>query len=207
MYSNHVPIINGAMRADFRTFKRGVMFAILSARVQFPRVPDQCEELAKEGAKAKCLWGHKFGAYQYIEEHGATLWHDVCNERDPEQALYILTRIPGLGIVKAAFVLQMLGHDIACLDVRNIIRDGRDPRAFRSDAREKASPQWRKKIARYVAETRGKAEFYWDCWCEEVAKDYGSTAEHISRDHVNAIVRKSLRDRPMPVMRTQEIPF
>jgi hypothetical protein len=191
MYSRDVPLINGAMRADFRTFKRGVMFAILSARVQFPRVPDQCAELAKEGAKAKCLWGHKFGAYQYIEEHGATLWHDVCNERDPEQALYILTRIPGLGIVKAAFILQMLGHDIACLDVRNIIRDGRDPRAFRSDAKE----------------TRGKAEFYWDRWCEEVAKDYGSTAERISQDHVNAIVRKSLRDCPMPVTKATDIPF
>lgn len=205
MYKSHVPIINGAMRRDFRTFKRGVMFAILSARVQFPRVPDQCEELAKEGAKAKCLWGHKFGAYQYIEEHGATLWHDVCNTRDPEQALYILTRIPGLGIVKAAFILQMLGHDIACLDVRNIIRDGRDPRGFESH-KHRDTP-YRKKIARYVEETRGKAEFYWDRWCEEVAKDYGSTAEHISRDHVNAIVRKSLRDHAEPVMPTNEIPF
>ena len=86
-------------------------------------------------------------------------------------------------------------------------RDGRNPRAFRSDAKEKASPAWRKKIARYVEETRGKAEFYWDRWCEEVAKDYGSTAEHISRDHVNAIVRKSLRDHAEPVMPTNEIPF
>jgi hypothetical protein len=207
MYAIHVPIINGAMRASLNTFKRGVMFAILSARVQFPRVPDQCEELAKVGAKAKCLWGHKYGAYVYLEEHGAALWHGVCNERDSEQALYLLTRIPGLGIVKAAFILQMLGHDIACLDVRNIIRDSRDPRAYRSDAREKASPAWRKKIARYVETTRGKAEHYWDTWCEEVAKDYGSTAEHISRDHVNAIVRKGLRDRPEPVMKDQAIPF
>ncbi len=49
MYAEHVPIINGAMRADLECFKRGVMFAILSARVQFPRVPGQCSELAKRG--------------------------------------------------------------------------------------------------------------------------------------------------------------
>ena len=207
MYATHVPQINGAMRADLATFKRGIMFAILSARVQFPRAPDQCADLAKMGKDAKCLWGHKYGAYLYLEEHGETLWRQGCAERDSEQALCLLTKIPGLGIVKAAFVLQMLGHDIACLDVRNIIRDGRDPRAFRSDAREKASPQWRKKIARYVAETKGQAQFYWDRWCEEVAKDYGSTAERISQDHVNAIVRKRLRLPSEPVMHDETIPF
>lgn len=200
MYATHVPIINGAMRADLPTFKRGVMFAILSARVQFPRVPDQCADLEKNGADAKCLWSWKYGAYVYLEEHGAALWRTICGAHDVENALWALTRIPGLGIVKAAFVLQMLGHDIACLDIRNIMRDGRNPRAFRSDGeKRKSRPAFRDKIARYVDETKGKAEFYWNRWCEEVAVSYGSTAERISLDHVNSIVRKGLHAAPVPV--------
>ena len=193
------------MRADLATFKRGVMFAILSARVQFPRVPDQCEELHKLGKEAKCLWGHKFGAYVYLEEHANQIWQETIQEYNTAKALYILTRIPGLGIVKAAFVLQMLGHDIACLDVRNIERDGRNPDAFKIE--KKHDKQFRIRIAKYISETQGKAQFYWDRWCMEVAVSYGSTAEAISLDHVNAIVRKGLRGHSAAPMTTAEIPF
>src|ERR1700693_6108781 len=105
MYASHVPIINGAMRADLETFKRGVMFAILSARVQFPRVQDQCTELAKRGPEANCLWGWKFDAYCYLQEHGKLVWQAATigagNARDCMENLCV---IPGLGIVKAAFV-------------------------------------------------------------------------------------------------------
>lgn len=194
MYAEHVPIIKRAMRRDVETFARGAMFAILSARTQFNRVPDQCQELAQRGADASCLWGWKFNAFAYVEANKLSLWRNVTVAIDTRAALWNITRIPGMGIVKGAFVCQMLGHDIACLDTRNIAADGRDPRAYRADGEDrKVGPAFWRKINRYIADTGGKAEQYWNSWCRMVGPDYGMTAEQISWLHVTTIVPKRLR--------------
>ena len=194
MYREHVPIINVAMRADLSTFKRGVMFAVLSARTQFSRISAQCEELRQSGAKAKCLWSLKIDAYNYLEEHGEAIWHNVCEAKNTRNALWAITRIPGMGVVKGAFVLQMLGHDIACLDVRNILADGRLPREYRSDGEvRKTRAAFLRKIDRYLLDTKGKAEHYWNSWCNTVGPDYGMTGEQCSWLHVTTIVPKRLR--------------
>lgn len=196
MYAYHVPIIAEAMQTDLRCFERGVMFAILSVRVQFNRVPDQCAELHKRGAEASCLWGWKFEAYKYLEDHAEALQAKVCNASSTRNALWEITRIPGMGIVKGAFVLQMLGHDIACLDTRNIQRDGRKPRAYRADGEaRKNTKAFLRKIDRYILDTQGKAEHYWNTWCSEVAPDYGMTPEAVSKLHLTSIVPDSVRRR------------
>lgn len=206
MYAEHVPIINAAMRADLKTFKCGVMFAILSARVQFNRVPAQCEELAKAGRNARCLWNWKLGAYLYLEEHGRELWEEVKAQPEPFTCIRALCKIPGLGIVKAAFIAQMLGHNTACLDTRNIIRDGRNPRAFRTDGK-KTGAAFERKLSKYCAETYGSAQHYWDTWCNEVGPDYGMTPEQCSWAHVEAIVPKRLRKLSAAPAKIEEIPF
>jgi hypothetical protein len=112
MYAEHVPQIAAAMRADQSTFCRGVMFAILSARVQFPRVPAQCKELTARKASAACLWGWKFDAYAYLSEHSATLYGLVAHNSDTSKALWDVTRIPGMGIVKHAYPVDT--HSYPC---------------------------------------------------------------------------------------------
>lgn len=206
MYDTHVPIISGAMRADLATFKRGVMFAILSARVQFNRVPDQCAELKKRGRDAACLWNWKFDAYCYLEAHADLLWREATMARDAETCIKALCQIPGLGIVKGAFVAQMLGHDCACLDTRNIAREQRNPRAFRTDG-IKTGAAFGLKVAKYCAETRGRAEELWDTWCNEVGPDYGMTAEACSWEHVRCIVPPKLRNLTCAPKRAMDIPF
>jgi hypothetical protein len=100
----------------------------------------------------------------------------------------ILCRVPGLGIVKAGFALQLMGYDVACLDTRNIKREGRNPRAFRSDGEaRKAGPAFKKKIARYLSEVEGRAQEYWDAWCQDVASDIGITAAEVSGLHLAII--------------------
>jgi hypothetical protein len=192
MYADHVPVIAGAMRADVGTFKRGVMFAILSARVPFHRVPDQCSELKKRGRDAACLWNWKFDAYCYLEDHAADLHSAACGTNDAGGCIRALCQIPGLGIVKGAFVAQMLGHDVACLDARNIAREGRNPRAFRTDG-VKTGAAFSAKVDRYLAETYGRAAELWDTWCNEVGPDYGMTAQQASELHLTSIVPKRLR--------------
>jgi hypothetical protein len=188
MYAEHVPIIAAAMRSDLRVFKRGVMFALLSARTQFNRVPAQCKELEQRGAEAACLWGWKFDAYAYVEENAIQLQHDVSNAGNVGKGLWSITRIPGMGIVKGAFVLQMLGYPTACLDTRNIQREGRNPRAYRGEGARKNLPSFIRTIDRYIDDTYGRAEYYWDTWCNEVGPDYGMTGEQISKLHMTTIV-------------------
>lgn len=194
MYKNHVPLIATAARDNPKLFVEAAMFAVLSARTQFITVPAQMLELDLRGDRAKCLWAWKVDAYQYLTEHGRRLHAAICDipVNDPEQALRTICTIPGLGIVKGAFVLQMLGYDVACLDVRNIVREGRDPRAYRTDG-VKTGAAFNRKVARYVADTGGKAQFYWDAWCHDVAETYKKSAHQISEMHTCFLTAKYLK--------------
>lgn len=189
MYASHVPIISRAMLAEPKYFVRACMFAVLSARVQFRRVPEQVKELDRLGEKAPCLWGWKLDAYRFLMEHGARIHAAVIQEPEPEKALALLCEVPGLGIVKGAFVLQMLGHDVACIDVRNAKRDGINVEAFKTRGpRDKEQPAFLRKIARYVSLTFGKSEMLWDRWCNEVGADQGRSGELVSLVHVHCII-------------------
>jgi hypothetical protein len=184
MYAEHVPLISAHMRASPEGFVRGVMFAICSIRQPVTIVPDQLDEL--EQGDTSCLFGHKRDAYAYLAEHSVALWRDVCALSDPCAAIGRLCDVPGLGVVKAAFVCQLLGLNVACLDARNIKREKRNPRAYRSDGEaRKRTPAFKRKVARYVAETSGRAEYYWNAWCEDVAATYRRTPLEISELHLS----------------------
>lgn len=186
MYAEHVPKINAAMRESVTGFKRGLYFVIASIRQPVTLVPKQVEEIERYGTSAPCIFGHKVDAIAYIETHAAELFDVVTRENCPRAAILALTAIPGLGVVKAAFVCQMLGFDVACLDTRNIKREGRNPREFRSDGgKSKTGKAWLRKIDAYVSETEGRAEFYWNAWCNDVARVYKMTAEEISELHLS----------------------
>lgn len=45
------------------------------------------------------------------------------------------------------------------------------------------------KVRQYVAETFGKAEIYWNAWCEDVAAVYGRTPQQISELHLAILPR------------------
>jgi hypothetical protein len=89
--------------------------------------------------------------------------------------------------VKGAFIAQLMGYDIACLDARNVSREARNPRAYRTDG--KTPRQLEPKVRLYVGETFGRAAEYWDLWCEDVAQAYGRTAQEISELHLAIVPR------------------
>ena len=177
MYKEHVPLIAEGMRADPDVFMRGIMFAVLSIQQPVTGVPRQLADIDR--GELKWVWGHKREAYDYLQEHGCALWRDVVSvpSRGTENARVVITmlcRVPGLGIVKAAFVAQFLAHDVACLDTRNVNTDGRNPLETRAD--KKSGPAFDAKVARYVAETYGRAQFFWDRWCKEAGDYFEKTA-------------------------------
>lgn len=195
MYRQHMPQIRDAMRADLEVFRRGCMFAVCSIRQPTINVPDQLGILFDNEESENPLFGHKFGAYDYIlSAKGAQLWAEFSGVRDAirthtqsasEYAIGLLLDVPGLGIVKAAFIAQLMGFNVACLDARNVTREKRNPRAYRTDG--KTARQLEPKVRAYVAETFGKAEHYWDAWCQDVAVAYDRTPEEISALHLAII--------------------
>ena len=62
MYDTHVPLIAAAMRASPDTFARGCMFAILSARAPFYRVPSDLLDLDRDKHNCRALWAWKGAA-------------------------------------------------------------------------------------------------------------------------------------------------
>lgn len=189
MYRDHcIKSIAPMMRADVAIFRRGAMFAVCSIRQATINVPGQLGILFDDAEGESPLFGAKFNAFEDIMGAlGARIWADL---RDPlgntkascEYAIGRLLEIRGLGIVKAAFIAQLMGYNVACLDSRNVTREGRNPRAFRTDGRTPA--QLVPKVRLYVQETFGRAEEYWNAWCADVAGVYDRTALEISELHL-----------------------
>lgn len=174
------------MREDPAIFVRGALFVILSIRQRIYLVPAQLSDVVDRGDESDYLFGHKRNAYAFIMAEGKRLHSDILAAATNGERIDILSRVPGLGIVKAAFVLQLMGYDVACLDSRNVKREGRNPRAYRSDGTRKETCRraWERKIARYLGETEGKARDYWNAWCQDVAEAYDMTAQEVSALHL-----------------------
>lgn len=200
MYSEHCTLIAAGMRRDVATFKRGVMFAVLSIRQHVVKVPLQLRDLDRDGADCKWLFGHKRGAYEYMEAHAEELWLSMRRLKRPIEAIATMTRVPGLGIAKAAFVCQLMGFNVGCLDGRNLARFGLPPRQYRSDGeRGKNTLAFARKIAAYCEVYEGRAQELWDDWCEDVANEYGYDAHDISALHLACL--------PKIDRQPEEIPF
>lgn len=182
MYAQHVPVISGAMRENVEVFKRGALFAILSIRQPILNVEAQLLDVDETRAASAYLFSFKRAGYVHLELAGRSLWERVCALpiTDAAGAITILAEVPGLGIVKAGFVAQMLGFDVACLDSRNVAREGRKPRQWRTDGRKVS----RRRAEAYVAEVGGRAAEYWDAWCCDVADAYSKTPAQISAIHL-----------------------
>lgn len=197
MYRDHcLELIAPSMRADVAVFRRGAMFAVCSIRQATINVPDQIAVLFDGAEEENPLFGVKFASFEDIMGPlGADCWaelraHKGNTKAACEYAIGRLLRVRGLGIVKAAFVAQLMGYDVACLDGRNVAREGRNPRAFETCKALKDKPHLIDALVRrYVSETFGKSEAYWDAWCYDVASIYGRSAQEISELHAVIVPR------------------
>ena len=207
MYETHVPYIASAMRQDADAFARGVTFALLSIQQMFVTVPKAVVDVEQNGTASRFLFGFKAGAYHFLMEHKVGLHAACVAATSPAEVIATVATIPGIGIVKAAFVAQLMGHDVACLDTRNIQREKRNPREYRS--RKDCSPRkFAKDIERYVRDTGGKAREYWDTWCIDVAKIYGMTPLAVSKLHLDCVVRATVAPIAVPFFYlSDDMPF
>jgi hypothetical protein len=108
---------------------------------------------------------------------------------DTAGALLALTELPGLGLVKAGFVIQMIWQSVGCLDTRNIKEFGLDVSRFNLTKSHLSDTVKRERAEEYIAECErlGGAEYLWDNWCRGAAVTYRKryqSGDEVSREHV-----------------------
>lgn len=187
MYREHVPVIAASMRETPEGFKRGVLFALLSIRQPITYVRSMLADVDENRAEAVCLLGFKRQAYRQLELEGVEMWRELRNVYDARAVILRLQRLHGLGIVKAAFVAQLMGCDVACIDSRNADREGRPRRAWDYHKTRITPAGLGRKVDRYLADVGGKACEYWDTWCNDAGETYKLTGEQISELHLDIL--------------------
>lgn len=180
MYKEHVPLIK-----EYAGSPSGLLdvvtFVLLTIRTPFYRVKGDMNDVRLTGAQSTALWGFKRSGYSYTKEHLEALHR--ASQSDTEQALNEFLKVPGLGLAKAGFTLQCLGHDIACLDTHNIKRFGIDTTII-------------KKKDGYLQVCKMQTtEQWWNSWCEYLIttthnKGKFKNAYEVSQFHLECIVEE-----------------
>ena len=191
MYADHMPIIRAHGFRDAQGLRDVLTVVLLSSRGPLVRVPPMVREVKQRGAKAPSLWGWKLDGWQYLRDNAEDLLAGLHEAETPVQAIAILCRVPGLGLVKAGFGAQLLGFATGCLDSRNANEYGIPPRAWRTDGTVPKTTR----IMAYCAEVDrlGGAEVLWDNWCRGLAAHENMEAERISRLHVDMICGRNAK--------------
>lgn len=187
MFSTVNPRINEYMQRDHDSMRQGILFVVASIKTPFYMMAKQMQDIGVNGVNSKYLWGFKKDAYEYLSEHSSDLYDELMDhyqqkyqgqwsgyalkiERDRRMML-ILTDVPGLGLAKAGFVMQLMFGRVGCIDVHNLRRltsvSAKDL-VFNNHASDKIKYQ---KIDNYLNICKGynNAERLWDKWCDQVA--------------------------------------
>jgi len=180
MYKRDVKEIVNYVSQDYDEGLRHVVtFVVGTIRERFYRAEEVTEELLLNGANSKMAWGNRKKALVSFREQKHNL-RDLRSQSIPA-AIKELRKITGVGTVKAGFILQLLGRDVACLDSHNLNKLGISASYFNSE----------KRVEEYVALTQQRgAEYWWDSWCELIANRYPKhfkNADEVSLIHAKAI--------------------
>lgn len=217
MFKDHNPVINEYMQANAQQMIDGIMFVVLSVKTPFHTMAQQMQDYRANGGDSKYVWGFKRQTYDYLQEHGQDLYDELMDLRTrtefyskgqpikfrgrqiwhhrDKQMMLCLTDVPGLGVVKAGFVMQMMFGRVGCIDVHN------QRRLYSVDAKSlqltKAAKDDTKlvKIDAYVniCKKNNSTQRLWDQWCEQLTdkrcnKGRFASGNDVSAYHVHALV-------------------
>jgi len=188
-----------------------IEFTLCTINMPLSRVHTQRLSIREHGIKSKWVSSAKALGITYAQEHKAELHTLMLNLKevlnsDPyadlspitginaaQAAVDLFMRIPSIGMVKAGFISQLCGFEVACLDRHNIRMLGLSETALLVS--KKIKPELRlKKIYSYVELCRQRgAEYWWDTWCNYVAEKGGMnkslpTGDAVSAYHVTTIM-------------------
>lgn len=194
MYDRDMPVLRDHALRDPAGLTDVITFVLLTIQQPLQQVAGQMADVRRHGETSRYLFGSKRDGYRYAVENAGDLYRsvmDAVNAGDAIAAIDVVSAVPGLGIVKAAFVAQIVGLEVACLDTHNLRHLGLPESAFKVGRVKRETKL--KKIRRYVdvcTETGG-ARFWWNRWCDYVAGRRRSplaTGDAVSAFHVQCVI-------------------
>lgn len=109
---------------------------------------------------------HRRSLYAKMQSLNANDWHD-----------YLVKNVPGLGVVKAGFIVQMTKGKLGCVDSVNMKRLG-------IEGKMTQSPVVYRRMLDEIGET---SERMWHTWCQTVADREDWDPIWLSRAHVDFV--------------------
>lgn len=199
MFLNHQPSIEKFAKQNENNFFDVVQFVLLTIQQSLYSVPLQMREVKREGIKSSYLWGVKGQAWKWHSENKARIFDNfmLIDQVNPnpdfaasELMLYAAS-LPGLGLAKGGFLVQLAFGLAGCLDSHNVERYGLSRSQVSAHAFKNArTPKTRhNKVNDYLAlcAELGGTKGLWDSWCTYVYNKQGHQGHYESAHHVSAL--------------------
>lgn len=201
MYDTHAQRIACYAQSSPDALAHVMEFVILTIRMPLHRIPKDMAELRKRGAKSRNLWGWKREAWQNVQAHKAAIFADAMEMyRHPDaheaerQLLAYFAAMPGFGLAKGGFVVQLAFGLGGCLDSHNVERFGLRANDIAAK-RFKGAKTWETRyrlidVYQDLLQRCGGCKGLWDDWCNYVAANQPNQyrdGHHVSALHCEAL--------------------
>jgi hypothetical protein len=192
MFSEHQPQIGAYAMASPEGLAHVATFVLATIRTRFMRV---AEMMAQQDFS--CCTPASRAGIEYVQANMASL-HVMATKaltlKGSQKRAQALIRaflvIPGIGIVKAGFIAQLVGGVAGCIDVHNAKLYGINLDAF-SVQKGLSEKVVNLKIAHYVRMCHQLGTGYlWDNWCHHLSAKYPTIwpeAQDVSRYHLSCL--------------------
>jgi len=181
MFNTHQKVIGTYARQSPENMARVYQFVITTVQQALIHTPDMMHDIDENGLQAKTLWGWKYDAMQhatqYAQETYDTTMQIFRNAIDPDNArhelLSFFAGLPGLGLVKGGFMVQLCFGLSGCIDTHNLRRFNLTGNEFKAARFKNAkTDKTRNAIVRQyhkIVDACGGCEALWNDWCDYVA--------------------------------------
>lgn len=191
MFKKHQQNIEEFARKSPDNFTQVVLFVSATIQQMFHTVPAIVDDVREYGLDSKHLWGSKQDTWRYTLENKDLLFEAVFSDMDLEDKLLSIAEIPGIGLVKAGFVLQLCTGKVGCLDVHNLRRFGLSAQTFKLGKVKYLTARKKAKLYIKTCVQCGGSEQLWDEWCQLIADKYpqrwANDANRVSEAHEEII--------------------
>jgi len=186
MYDIDNLAVNNYSQANANNCKDMVTMVALSIQQPWSSVGTQLQSVRDEGADSRFLWGNKANTYAYLQTHGTQLYDALCEADTDEERMLAALQVPGLGLPKAGFVVQLFSGGVGCIDVHNLRRLSIPATVLKISMKSSQATIERRTQAYMKACAQRKSEWLWNSWCKLVADKYPThwrDANHVSQVH------------------------
>ena len=203
MFNKYNPAINAHMQANSAQMCDGIIAVVLTIKMPHWMWPKMMDDYRANKGDSQYLFGFKRKTYEYLRDHGEELYDDLMElwmtpkkelggtvqTKDGAMMMRLLD-VPGLGLAKAGFVMQMMFCRVGCMDVHNVrrlykvdIKDVSISKGVKSDSKKF------EKIMNYVNLFKGNrtTQKIWDSWCAQVMHNKCNRGRFASADDVSRL--------------------